>query len=223
MISCQRRYQWQPADNLPTIGEVIKLDLGQLLVSAGLSLAEKVVFTWFQEGRTSVKQSKVQHEVAELAKREAVRTSLREDELQEMTERLLEKLVEESPRLAYVKAPLHEPKIKLDVDLRDARSSNELLSELRSRLGWLADQQVVLAGPAPEMPQGKDISQSEGSGYKIVPPLDQRAVPGASPAAPQKHPTGRHGTASADESRSRASELLADLARRVDEKENRRE
>jgi hypothetical protein len=200
------------------------MDLGSVLISTGLSLAEKIVFSWFQEGRSRVKQDRIDRDVAELARQEAIRYRLREDDLQRVTERLLQELVAGSPQLAYVKQRLKDPVIQLDVDLKNPASSSELLQDLKARLGLIAQQEIASARSA-----DNDVPSTTGQvtspvNYEIVEP-NHRHNPTSdaigAPVAGIARPDFSH-QARSDVGHTRASELLDELNRRVDEREHPR-
>ena len=86
------------------------------LISAGFSLAEKIVFSWFEQGKSDIRLSRVEEAVAQLAQPEAERLRLREDDLQRVTDDILRRLIASSPHMSYVKPRFHETVIRLDYD-----------------------------------------------------------------------------------------------------------
>lgn len=142
------------------------VDFVTMLVGAGITLAEKVVFSWFENGRAKVRVSQLEQTIADLAAKEAERSKIQEAELRRITERIIKDLIADSPKLSYVKPRFHETVVSLDFDPKDPVSSNALLSDLQARIAPIARKEI--APPAPD------------ASFEIVPP-----PPAEPPAKPQ--------------------------------------
>ncbi|MBF6333952.1 hypothetical protein [Nocardia transvalensis] len=180
------------------------VDFVALLAAAGISLAEKVIFSWFEEGRTTVKVSQLEKQIAELTAKECERVKIEEHELRRVTEGIIKELIAESPRLSYVKPRFHKTVVNLDFDPKDPASSKDLMRELQGRLAGIAKKEVAMASPA-EQP---NIGRTAAVGYEIVPPATT-AHPPRVRAAESRH--------------DRSAELLREMRKRITDREGGRE
>lgn len=175
------------------------------LITAGASLAEKIISSWIERGVSKVKIARLEDQIADLSRREAERLRLREDDLAQVTDRIVKRVIRESPQLAFVKQHLHKPVISIDFNPADEASSDALLKDLRRRLKLVAEEEKVapVADQGPSGPLDNDGSVQ----YEIVAPGDHTND------RPDEDETAQH----------RSAELLAELHHRVSERENPRQ
>ena len=104
------------------------------LLAAGFSLARKIVVSWFEEGKSDIKLSRLEASIVELSIREAERLGLREDDLRKITDIMIKKLIAGAPQLSYVKPRFRGSVVRLDFDPTNPASLNDLLQDLKDRL-----------------------------------------------------------------------------------------
>lgn len=112
------------------------------LLVTGFSLSRKIVFSWFEEGKSDVKLSRLEASIAELSTREAERLGLREDDLRRITDDMIKELIAGAPQLSYVKPRFRRQVVRLDFDPTNPASSNELLNDLEIRLRDLLEEKI---------------------------------------------------------------------------------
>jgi hypothetical protein len=179
------------------------MDFVTILVTTGVSLAQKILFSWFEEGRSKVKISQLEATIEEMSKHEAASVRVREDELRKMTRHLVNELIAESPKMSYGQPRFREPVLNLDFNPKDSASSKQLLHELHTRLNAIADREKKNAAP----------SNQQALAYVIVPPPSTPAAPPGLPPAPRDKPTDGD----------LSKELITDLQRRIADRENPRQ
>jgi hypothetical protein len=175
------------------------------LVAAGFSLAEKIVFSWFEEGKSNVRVSRIETAIASLSAHEAERLRLREDDLMQVTDGIIRELISAAPQLSYVKPRFQEPVVRLDFDPKSPASSNQLLRDLKVRLGEIASKKNIVDPTAARKGVDSSHQRPERASYEILPPTEN------SPKPPESK-----------EDRIRSSELLGELQRRISDRENPR-
>jgi len=138
------------------------VDFGTILFTAGVNLVGKLLFKWISEGRSSVRTSLVDKEIAAEAAVEAERRRLRADDLERASQDALKEIVERSPHLSFAKSGLSSG-LRLDFDPRDPNSSKHLMVALRQRIAQIekeAQDPVVLPPGATPLPgEQKDDSR----------------------------------------------------------------
>jgi hypothetical protein len=112
------------------------------LLAIGFSLSRKIVFSWFEEGKSDVKLSRLEASIAELSTHEAERLGLREDDLRRITDDMIKELIAGAPQLSYVKPRFRRQVVRLDFDPTNPASSNELLNDLEIRLRDLLEEKI---------------------------------------------------------------------------------
>src|SRR5262245_54245849 len=97
-----------------------------ILLTAGANLVQKLLYKWISEGKSTVRVSAVDRQIAAEASAEAARLRLRVDDLENATKEALQKIVALSPRLSYARSGLHS-NLRLEFNPRDPDSSKSLL------------------------------------------------------------------------------------------------
>jgi hypothetical protein len=179
------------------------MEFVSILVTAGVTLAEKMLFSWFEQGRSKVKISQLEATIEEMSKREAASVRVREDELRKMTRHLVNELIAESPKMTYGQPHFRGPVLNLDFDPKDPASSKQLLLDLQTRLSKIAEREK--ANAVPDKPQQ--------AGFEIVPPPSTAGVQRGLPPVQRDKPPGGE----------LSKELLSDLERRIADRENPRQ
>lgn len=188
------------------------VDFTTMGAAAGLNLAQRLLYQWITKGKVRVKTSKIDADIAHAAREEADRLRMRVDDLENFTRQLLEQLVVITPQLTYVRPRLRAPELLIDFNPRDSQSSKELLQQLDSRVKLIADE-VSPPTRAPHIPRGGEATLTTedvgtmpptSAGFTVVEPAQTTAVSELSPAS------------------STAQQMLEDLRRRVEERENPR-
>lgn len=178
------------------------IDFGTILFTAGVQLVGSLLFKWISEGKSTVKVSAVDRQIAIEAAAEAERLRLRPDDLEQAAQRALQEIVARSPQLSFARSSFHS-NLRLEFDPKDGDSSKQLLLDLRRRLDELAHQaEVGDPRPALNLPPGAILVTPGRPGEGGTPAVDPPRV--------LAQPT-------------RAKRLLDDLKARVDQIETDRE
>jgi hypothetical protein len=183
------------------------VDIITPLLAAGFSLAEKVIFSWFEGGKSEVRISRLEASINELSGREAERLRLRQDDLRQITDQIIRELVAAAPQLSYVKPRFQEPVVKLDFDPKNPDSSKELLQDLRGRLTSIRQKEMASAHALGQRADVAVPAEGQSRIYEVLPP----ATHDGAKSEPERQRQGN-----------RSSELLQDLLRRIAERENPR-
>jgi hypothetical protein len=138
------------------------VDFGTILFTAGVNLVGKLLFKWISEGRSSVRTSLVEREIAAEAAIEAERQRLRPDDLERASQAALKEIVERSPHLSFAKSGMSSG-LRMAFDPKDPNSSKQLMVALRQRI---------------------DQIEKETRGPVVLPPGAALAPPEKNPAVP---------------------------------------
>jgi hypothetical protein len=122
-----------------------------ILLTAGLNLAQNLIVEWVKNGHSRVPVAEVQSCIAREAQQEADRLRVRVDDLQRATDKMMLMLVERTPQLSYSRKFPKGPALNLDFDPRSPSSSKEMLNDLRRRVAEIS---ADLPKPAePDLPK----------------------------------------------------------------------
>jgi hypothetical protein len=127
-------------------GKAVSVDPITPLITAGVTLAEKIIFSWYEKGGRSVRLSELEEIVQELARHEAERQSYEWNDLRSITERLLRTVIDESPYLAMTSHPFKGRTIELVVSESAREPSGQLLVDLKQRLDRIAEREIRSRG-----------------------------------------------------------------------------
>lgn len=116
------------------------VEVAGALLTAGLSLAQKLIVSWVEHGRSRVKVTEVESAIAREAAEEAARLRVRVDDLERATQQMMRELVARTPQMSYSRGrgPIGPPALDLQFDPRNPESSKQLLSDLRFRVGEIS-------------------------------------------------------------------------------------
>lgn len=181
------------------------VDVVGTLLTAGLSLASKLIMSWVEKGRDRVKVSEVESSITREVKEEAARLRVRVDDLEQATQKMLRELVDRSPEISYSRGRLFPaPALDLRFDRHDPASSKQLLSDLRARV----------AAISADLTQAQTSDDADG---------DDESQKSAAPKVVIDPPSGEggEGNASSKEKR-RSAEMIEQLRARVTEAEQQR-
>jgi hypothetical protein len=131
------------------------VDVAGALLTAGLSLASKLIVSWVEHGRSRVKVAEVESSIAREAAEEAARLRVRVDDLERATFQMMRELVARTPQISYSRS-FTGPVLDLQFDPHNPASSKQMLNDLRFRVGEIsADMihrpQVDKAGDTPRV------------------------------------------------------------------------
>jgi hypothetical protein len=140
------------------------VEVGTILFTAGVNLVGKLLFKWISEGKSSVKTSVIEREIAIESAAEAQRRRLRADDLQMASREALREIVERSPQLSFAKSGLSGG-LRLDFNPKNPDSSKELMLALRQRV-----EQIEREARAAQQPEGVVLPP----GARLLPAEDQR-------------------------------------------------
>lgn len=172
------------------------MDLGGVLLGAGLRVVERMVFSWIERGKSQVKVSDVKSEMLATVHEEADALRVRVDDLERASREVLEHLVTDSDSLSF-KRSWAGPSIELHYDPKDAASGKQILTNLKSRLADYAEPPPSSTPPDPKV-QPSNSGRQAHKATDGLPPGEELAS-------------------------SWSKDMLADLRRRVDDVENPRQ
>lgn len=114
------------------------MDFAGPLLAAGLNLAQRLIVSWVEHGKSRVKLSEVDQSIAKEAQAEADRLRLRVDDLERATHRMLSELFHRTPQISYSRAGFPgSPSMDLQFNPRDPKSSKAMLADLKARVAEL--------------------------------------------------------------------------------------
>lgn len=113
------------------------VEIASALVTAGLSLAQKLIMSWIERGRSRVKVAEVNSSIAKEAAQEAERLRVRVDDLEHATHQMMREIVARSPQLSYSRR-LGSAALDLQFDPRNPASSKQMISDLRARVAEIS-------------------------------------------------------------------------------------
>jgi uncharacterized caspase-like protein len=114
------------------------VDVAGALLTAGLSLASKLIVSWVERGRSRVRVAEVESSIAREAAEEAARLRVRVDDLERATHQMLRELVARTPQISYSRSAIGPAVLDLRFDPRDPASSKQMISDLRYRVSEIS-------------------------------------------------------------------------------------
>lgn len=114
------------------------VDVAAALLTAGLSLSQKLIMSWIEHGRSQVKVSEVESSIAKEAALEAERLRVRVDDLERAAQQMMREIVARSPQMSYSRPKLGSAVLDMQFDPRNPASSKQMLSDLRLRIAEIS-------------------------------------------------------------------------------------
>jgi hypothetical protein len=154
------------------------IEFGAILFTTGVNLVGNLLFKWISEGRSAVKTSTIERDIAAQAAIEAERRRLRPDDLVRASQEALKEIVERTPQLSFAKSGLHSSSLRLAFDPKDPGSSKHLLLSLRERIEQIDhDAQKAVQQRGVDLPPGAVLVPPERNARADRDPTGHPAVP----------------------------------------------
>lgn len=142
------------------------IDVAAALLTAGLSLSQKLIMSWVEHGRSRVKVSEVESSIAKEAALEAERLRVRVDDLERAAQQMMREIVARTPQMSYSRPRLGSAVLDMQFDPHDPASSKQMLSDLRLRIAEISASvaQPTAESEAADLPKVTvDPDPAEGS------------------------------------------------------------
>jgi hypothetical protein len=131
------------------------VDVAAALLTAGLSLSQKLVMSWVEHGRSRVKVSEVESSIAKESVLEAERLRVRVDDLERAAQQMMREIVARTPQMSYSRPRLGPAVLDMQFDPHNPASSKQMLSDLRLRIAEISASvaQPTAEGEPPALPK----------------------------------------------------------------------